>query len=520
MNEKEEKWAVFWCDLLGPIIYSEIDQAQTHQYLSRIARRKVQFPDGRLGKPCLSTLKRKLEKYQTGGFFALFRKRRSDRGKPRVVSEQVINKAVELKKEQGRRSDTAINRFLKEEFGMTLSRSTLYWHLKQAGATRVKLGITNQRVRGRWSRDHTHSLWVGDFADGPYVIKDNEVVATSLSAFIDCHSRYGIEVRYYYRQNLDVLVDSLIRALSKHGAPWGLYLDNAKVYHSHGLKMACHIMATRLIHRPKGDPAPGGVIERFIQTIQDQYEAEVRAGDILTLERLNRGLSAWLAVSYHKQIHSEIKNTPEKQYQKALRVIRKIDMKQILHAFMQKIDRTVNRTFSDVRLNNRFYKVAPELRGDKVQVAFDPFSPVDTVEIYSLNDQYLGTGQLHLRKPGPPVAARATEQKPKSNYIDLLTHQHQNQLNAETRGIDYRKVVTTRSWPFHEFAKIFAGLLGNKGGLASFSAGELERLKKVYNRSKRIDKQMLKQAFDNAWPKAMPHIIHELNQLIKQKEDN
>ena len=51
----------------------------------------------------------------------------------------------------------------------------------------------------------------------------------------------------------------------------------------------------------------GGLIERLIQTIQTQLEVEIRAGDILTLEQLNRCLSAWLAVSYHKTIHSETK---------------------------------------------------------------------------------------------------------------------------------------------------------------------------------------------------------------------
>ncbi len=519
MNEKDEKWAIFWCDVLSPIIHSDIEPGQTHQCLVDIASRKVEFPNGKVKKPSLSTLKRKLKKYRKGGFFELFRKGRSDRGKARVVSDQIIARAIELKKEQGRRSDVTINRFIEDEFGLKLSRSTLYWHLNKAGATRIKLGITKEPVRGRWSRDHTHDLWVGDFSDGPWVIKDNDIVATYLSAFIDCHSRYAIEARYYYRHNLDVLVDSVIRALSKHGAPWGLYLDNAKVYHSHGLRMACHIMATRLIHRPKGDPAPGGIIERLIQTIQNQFEAEVKAGDILTLEQLNQAFSAWLSVAYHKQIHSEINATPEHQYQKGLKVIRHVDMKQILRAFMQRINRSVNRNFSDVRLNNRFYKVAPELRGDKVEVAYDPFTPVDTVEIYSLDGQYLGIGKLHFREPTPRAISQKSTPKPKHNYLDVLKRQHQNQLDAETKGIDYRKVVNNRPWPFHEFAKSFAGLLGRKGGLTSFSAQELEQLKKVYNQSRMIDKQMLKQGFENACPKTMAYIIHELKQLIKHKED-
>ena len=38
-----------------------------------------------------------------------------------------------------------------------------------------------------------------------------------------------VEARYYYRQNLDILLDSLLRAWAVHGASRELYLDNAKV---------------------------------------------------------------------------------------------------------------------------------------------------------------------------------------------------------------------------------------------------------------------------------------------------
>jgi transposase InsO family protein len=101
-------------------------------------------------------------------------------------------------------------------------------------------------------------------------------------------------VPYYYRQNLDILLDSLLRAWAVHGASRERFLDNAKVYHAHALQAACYALGIRLIHRTAGDPPPGGLIERFFETAQSQFEAEVYAGEILTLQRLNRGLSAWL----------------------------------------------------------------------------------------------------------------------------------------------------------------------------------------------------------------------------------
>jgi len=518
MNKEQEKWAIFWCDLLSPVIYGQIEPEETNWFLKQKAKEPIRYPDGHIGKPSISTLRRKLKRYQKGGFDNLARKKRSDQGKPRNTSPEIIEKAIELKEEQPRRSPHTINFFLKDLYGTTVPRSTLYRHLKQAGATRIKLGITRDKVRKRWSRDHTHDLWIGDFEEGPYVLEQGDVVLTHLCAFIDCHSRYAIDARYYFRQNLDILIDSWIRALSIHGTPGELYVDNAKVYHSIGLRAACYRINVRLLHRPPKDPPAGGLVERFFQTVQGQFEAEVRAGDIITLGELNRGLSAWIAVSYHKTKNSETAQTPQTRYEKGLTVTRQVDMGRVIESFMHSDLRTVNKTFSDVQLNKRFYCVDPKLRGDRVQVRFDPFSSWDTVQIYSLNDQYLGKGTLHDRTTAP-LTPSPTQTKPKHSFIDLWIREHKKALAEQTGPIDYRKVVQKRSWPFYEFAKTVAQLMGRKAGLADLSAAELESLKKVYNQSRSIDRQMVKQAFENAQQPTLIYIIAELKHLIR-KEDS
>jgi transposase InsO family protein len=519
LDKKQEKWAIFWCDLLSPVIYQEIEAELNNLFLKSKADEQIQFPDGRVGKPSLKTLRRKLNRYRQGGFDALSRKGRSDRGKPRNIAGQIIEKAIELKKEQPFRSPNTINRFLEELYGQTVPRSTLYRHLKQANATRIKLGVLGKKVRKRWSRNHTHDLWVGDFEDGPYVINSTDVVPTYLSAFIDCHSRFVVEARYYFRQNLDVLIDSLIRAFSTHGAPKQLYVDNAKIYHANALKAACYRLDIKLLHRPPKDPPPGGLIERFFQTAQYQFEAEVRAGDLLTLTELNRLLSAWLAVSYHKDKHSETGQPPVQRYQKGVTVIRQVDIGRAIESFMQSIRRTVNRTFSDVQLSRRFYRVDPKLRGDRVQVKFDPFSNFDTVHIYSLAGEYLGCGTLHDRSSIIGQGPEPKRAKPKHSYTDLLLRQHKKMLAEQTGGIDYRKVIAKRSWPFHEFAKTVAQMIGRKAGLADLTAGELESLKKVYNQSLALNRHMVKTAFEKAPYPTVAYIVRELKYLI-QKEKN
>jgi len=518
MTAKDEKWAVFWCGLLHPLLFEEIDASETNPYLKRLAQKEVVFPDGREGRPSLSTLRRKLNRYRHQGFAALARQPRADRGKVRSVTPEALAFAVELKREQPRRSHKTLNRFLKERFGVTVPKSTLYRHLRAAGATRLKLGAVTQPVRKRWTREHTHDLWVGDFEEGPYVLVDGEAAPTHLSAFIDCHSRYVVEARYYLRQNLDILIDSLLRAWAVHGACKQLYLDNAKVYHAHALQAACCRLHIHLLHRPPHDPPPGGLIERFFQNVQEGFEAEARQGDLLELNPLNRAFSAWLEVDYHQTVHSETAQTPKDRYAAGLTVIRQVDLSEAHTSFMRCEQRRVHRDFSDVQLEKRFYRVDPKLRGDKVEVRYDPFGILGVVQVYSLDGLYLGEGVLHHRESGERPRMDSTPGKPKHNYLDLLVHEHDKQLAQKSCGIDYRKALPQRPWPFPEFIKTLARLMGKEGGLSAFNAGELEALKKLYNRDAALDKRRLERAFAKAQYKTMAYVAYELRQPTQEDE--
>ena len=520
MKDKDLDWAVFWASLLQPILLGEVPAEETASYLRELAGEERLFPDGTRRKPSLTTLRRKLRIFREEGFEALARKRRSDRGKPRAHSVELVEKAVEIKRDQPRRSHLTINKFLEVEHGKTIPRSTLYRYLKEADATRLKLGIEKTKVRRRWTRDFTHALWIGDFEEGPYVLHEGEVVPTHLSAFIDCHSRALIEGRYYLRQNLNVLIDSLLRAWAVHGAPAAIYVDQAKVYLSKALKASCFALEIRLIHRGAGDAPAGGLIERFFETVQSQFESEVRAGNILGLEALNRAFDAWSIVGYQRQIHSETGETPEARFEAGHRhPIRHVDIQRVAEFFMRREIRRVHRDFSDVQLYRRFYRVDKRFRGDRVEVRYDPFSSPDTVLIYSLQEEYLGKGILHRREKGEEPSTPTTTPKPRHDYLELLCREHEEELRRRSQGIDYRKAVASRDWPFLDFAGVFARLLGRKGGLASFTTHELEELKKFYNRTPGLGEVLLREAFERAQEKTIPYIAYEIQRLAGRKED-
>lgn len=520
MRKKDEKWGIFWCGLLRPVIFGEIEEQEVNRFLKILCTQEYLMPNGKYQKPSLSTLRRKLRQYRQEGFTGLARKRRGDRGKSRSADQQIIDKAIELKREQPLRSDMAINMILQEIYGKTLPKSTLYYHLKAAGATRLKLGIQKKKVRKRWTRDNTNELWIADFEYGPYVLAETEATPTYLSLLIDCHSRYVVEGRYYPRQDLNVFIDTLLRAWSTHGLCMGIYVDNGKVFHADQLEAACYDLGIDLIHSTPRDPSPKGLVERMFGTTQTQFESEVRAGNILTLEQLNKAFSAYLSVCYHERIHSEIGQTPKERYQKGLKNVRHVDMQKVIQFFMKRIHRIVNADFSDVQIDKRFYRVDPKFRGDKVEARWDPYGSLEKIFIYSLQEEYLGVGVLYNRDRGAELPNFFPAQgKPKHNFLDLIINRHEQRLQQQTATIDYRKVLATREWPFSSFVLSLARLMGRKGGISAFTCQEHEALKKIYNRYPSLSEFQLREAFEMAEEKNIVHVAYQLQILMNKRKE-
>jgi hypothetical protein len=125
-------------------------------------------------------------------------------------------------------------------------------------------------------------------------------------------------------------------------------------------------------------------MKRVIQTTQDQFESEIRAGTISTLDDLNRYFQAWLHMQCHATVHSETRQAPRERFEASTRCFRHVNMAETSRLFHLRERRRVDPTHSDVQLHKRFYAARPEYRGDRVLVSYDPFTQSDEVELYSL----------------------------------------------------------------------------------------------------------------------------------------
>ena len=97
-SDRHEQWAIFWCSLLQPLVCGEISPEDAADFLRELAETEQLFPDGQRKKPSRATLWRKWKQLREGGFEALLRRRRGDRGKPRKNRQRrqaMIDKAVD-----------------------------------------------------------------------------------------------------------------------------------------------------------------------------------------------------------------------------------------------------------------------------------------------------------------------------------------------------------------------------------------------------------------------------------------
>jgi len=185
------------------------------------------------------------------------------------------------------------------------------------------------------------------------------------------------------------------------------------------------------------------------------------------------------------------------------------------------VQRTVHRAYCDVQLHGKFYRVDARLRGDRIEVCYDPFErPLEVVLLYDpKTDVYLGQGVRHDRPVDPQqVPAPAKPERPKFDYVELLIDEHRKQLDREARGLDYLAAMrhADRRWPFPDFVQRLASRLGKSGGMSAFSGKELETLHRFYLRHSRLTAVLVDRAVE-APPLKLLRVGQEpLRQTLRQ----
>jgi putative transposase len=431
MKEKEEI-ALFRYSLIRPLVEKGLEKEEIMRRMAEACTKTHTFPDGSYRKVSKTTLRRWIKSYLSGGFNAMFPLTRSDKNKVRVVSPDIVDLAVALKKEAPKRSSKTISDIIEKTQGVLLSERTVRRHLAMNGATTKEL-TGKMRAYGRFEKEKPNDLWIGDALHGPKVTIDGKTKRAHLFAFIDDYSRLVVNGEFFADETLPRLERTLRVAIEKRGLPNGIYVDRGAVFISKQFDGICARLGVRRILASPGEPAGRGKIERFFRTVRGQFLPEVEVSGISDLEKLNEAFIAWLEVTYHKRVHSETLCAPTTRFLEA--EIKKPDPATLTDAFAWYDERLVNKC-AQVSLEGNKYEVDPLLIGRKVTLKFDPFD-LSKIEVF-YNYASFGFALPFVLKRHCHKTVKETPRASEPTGIDYLSTMVAEHEKAMSKLIPYR----------------------------------------------------------------------------------
>jgi putative transposase len=433
MKEKEEI-ALFRYSLVRPLVEKGLEKEEVSRRLSEACSKTHIFPDGSYRKLSKTTLRRWIKSYQTGGFNGLFPLTRSDKNKVRIVSSEIVDLAVALKKEAPKRSSKTIADIIEKTRRVLVSERTVRRHLAINGATTKEI-TGNRKAFGRFEKDAPNDLWIGDALHGPKVIVNGKLKKAHLFAFIDDYSRLIPHGEFFADETLPRLERTLRVAIEKRGLPNAIYVDRGAVFISKQFDGICARLGIKRILASPGEPAGRGKIERFFRSLRGQFLTEVEVSGINDIEKLNEAFIAFLEVSYHRRVHSETLATPIDRF---LDKIRKPDPATLADAFAWYGERLVNKC-AQVSLEGNKYDVDPLLVGRKVTLKFDPFD-LSKIEVFYNQASFGFALPFVLKRHCHKTVKEETKKEVEPtgiNYLSMMVAEHES---AMRKLIPYRKL--------------------------------------------------------------------------------
>ena len=334
--------------------------------------------------------------YKQGGFGALGRQRRGDRGSSKVIDESMGRWIIEQVCENPQIPVSVLYSHWLGEGKELPTRRSVYRYLQRHGYDRSRLrsGRLESGPTKAFETPHVNELWMVDFSPGPHLRGANGSLSTHLCVLIDDCSRLIPFAAYYQRADTQVFLHTLKEAVIRRGLPRKLYTDQGRPFTNQYTQIVCANLGIRLLHAKPYHSWSKGKCERVIQSIQQGFESSLRiAGQhAKNLEELNQKLSGWIQTVYHQRVHRAIDTTPECRYQQQLAGVRKLeaDLDELEALFFTRIERTVRKD-GTVRIDKKLYEVDLSLRTLRVQLRFNPFT-LARIEVW-YQDRFIGCAQ-------------------------------------------------------------------------------------------------------------------------------
>ncbi len=451
--------ALFRYRVIADLVTYVLSPGELTPLLREAADRRYRAPNGTELSVSVRTLWEWLVRYRRGGLEALLPKRRKDLGLLRAISPDVLERGANFRREDRTRSAATIVDMLEREGRIgkgAVSRQTIDRALRRCGLRRIRPGKSPEKVRCRIVVSGPNALWVGDYHDLIGVpLHGGGTLRCHLSAFIDHFSRYVVYAAYYPSQAIYTLEDVFKKAILKCGRPDRAYVDNAKIYRSHAFAFACSKIDTQLVHSKPYESEGRGVIERLWGTVS-AFEREVVQRGVRDLAELNRLFWAWLEERYQSIRHDEIDAVPNERRAGFQPTFPPLDL--VAELFLVAVRRTVNRKLSTVEVEGVAFHVDPSLRGNLVQVRYDPHD-LSTVVIYfdGRRIQRAARAEPNFAPPTPPPPQAVSSG---FDYLGQILIDHERRRAKDARAIAFAKLSPAKRFDLAAFERHLGVAMG------------------------------------------------------------
>jgi transposase InsO family protein len=432
--------AAFRWNIIGPLVVSGLCEEERKRYRRQILEREHYDPVRGPRRIHSGTLRRWMEAHKRGGMAGLCPHQRSDKGRLVALSEEVVQRAIELRREAPRRSVKRLVELLGDEFPTQSSgirRSTLDRHLRARGWSRATLRTT-AGPHVPFEMSYRNAMWTGDVLHGPDVICTDGVCRAKIFGWVDDYSRLCVHLEAYDDERLPALENSLQKAMLKFGLPERLFVDNALIFSSVQMDLACADLGITKIHSTPGYAPSRGKIERLFRTVRDELLCEVEALPAMSLEELNRYLTAWVNGQYNGRLHSRTGKSPLDRWEQSEVAVRTVTPLALQQAFLLWARRKVGTT-GEVKLAGNLYYADPTLAGLTVMLRYDPFD-LGQVWLWREGEAMRSITPTHLITRVLKRPEKAVEQKQSRaarRYLQGLSDTYQQQLAREMHLIRF-----------------------------------------------------------------------------------
>jgi len=429
-----EEWpqaeALFRAQMVAPLLDPLSTPEERTAWRRWVTERVHTLPNGQTRRIGERTLRRWVAQARAAGYDGLQKKPRRDQGLLRRLKREWIDRAIELKREEPRRSVPHILRMLRTEFDdpIDVTPGALWRHLAKEGLG-GRTALPKQGFR-RWESAGVNQVWQADVKFGPHLadpLDPERLRRTYLIVFLDDYSRYVCHGEFFFADDVYALEVCFQKALLKAGKPARVYVDQGKIFQSNVFRTACASLGIHHVSASPYRPEGKGKVERFFRNIDDELLLEWRHNPGPDSATLNQQLWAWLDEVYHARVHSETNQTPLARFIAGERVL--LNPETVHDAFLWRAHRRVDKT-GRIRLDGNVYETQPGLEGRQVEVRFHPLD-LRRVQVFCEGRRWQDAVAVELlHQVSPEVNPRHHRNAPEeptqsSSYLAHLLDRHQ-----------------------------------------------------------------------------------------------